>query len=444
MKFCSFEQVIEFFDSFTNLERKTDNYNKRTYRVDRMSYILNIFENPQNSYKTIHVAGSKGKGSTATLIAKGLEALGFKTALYMSPHLIDYRERFTLCGKFFDDSLLIKAANILYEGLQKVTLENEPTTFELYTIFAFILFKEANCEWAVIETGLGGRLDATNVLYPEASVLTPIELEHTEILGNTITEIAIEKSKIIKKNRPCIISKQTKDAKEVFKKEAESQNSDSYFVDDLIKIETSLDKKEKKQFVKLSFNDGTTSELRLNLLGQVQAENSATALLTLKTLGLYKEGITERGLEKASLPGRMEKVLINEKELYLDGAHTPHSLSNLLSTFSQISPSSKNVAIFCCVKGKDYSSLTRLIQNEFKFIIVSKPGEFKKSEPQVIYDLLNTNKSSDQQIYLELDSDKALRLALELCDKDSSILATGSFYLAGKIKESICRLTIGK
>ena len=225
MAFESFDQAIQYMNSFMNLERHTDKYSEKTYRLDRVRRMLELLGNPQNSYKTIHVAGSKGKGSTAAFIANALQALGYKTGLYMSPHVSDYRERFTLCGTFIDDSDLIRTADELKEGIKSV---EDPTTFELYTVFAFLLFKNIGCSWAVIETGMGGRLDATNVLLPQACVLTPIELEHTKILGDTIEKIATEKSKIIKPNTPVFVSLQKDEAMKVFKAEASSCNSNIY------------------------------------------------------------------------------------------------------------------------------------------------------------------------------------------------------------------------
>ena len=217
MEFRTFEQVTAYMESFMNLERRTDRYSNRTYRLDRMQALMEHLGNPQNSYRTIHVAGSKGKGSTASYIAAGLKAAGFVTGLYMSPHVSDYRERFTLAGSFVPDDKLIAAGNELARSLQDFRFhddigDTDPTTFELYTAFAFLLFRNLGCTWAVIETGLGGRLDATNIIQSDASVITPIELEHTEILGGTIALIATEKSKIIKQNRPSFSAFQNEDA----------------------------------------------------------------------------------------------------------------------------------------------------------------------------------------------------------------------------------------
>ncbi|MFA7539910.1 MAG: bifunctional folylpolyglutamate synthase/dihydrofolate synthase, partial [Sphaerochaetaceae bacterium] len=206
MQFTNFDQFCLYMESFANLERKTGDYSPREYRLDRMGKLLTHLGNPERSFKSIHIAGSKGKGSTAIFIAKGLSALGYKTGLYASPHLVDYRERFTLSGTFFSEEALVKSGNSLVEKLEGFSFSDEwgvsePTAFELYTAYAYLLFKENKCSWAVIETGLGGRLDATNTLTPEASVITPIELEHTAILGNTLSLIAYEKGKIIKEGR---------------------------------------------------------------------------------------------------------------------------------------------------------------------------------------------------------------------------------------------------
>ena len=199
MQISSFEDVIRFTEQFTNLEKQTSHYTTRTYRLDRMHDLLAHLGNPERAFKKIHLAGSKGKGSTASYLASALTSMGYKTGLYLSPHLVDYRERFTLSGTFFDDSLLVSTGQELADSIEGFTFRDEwgetnPTTFELFTAYAYLLFKNSGCSWAIIETGLGGRLDATNTIIPEASVLCPIELEHTKILGSTIREIATEKS----------------------------------------------------------------------------------------------------------------------------------------------------------------------------------------------------------------------------------------------------------
>ncbi len=445
MEFTSFEQIVNYMEHFTNLEKKTNLYSVRTYRLDRMQALMQALGNPQNSYKTIHVAGSKGKGSTASYIASGLKAAGYKVGLYMSPHVTDYRERFTLCGQFIQDELLIATGNRLQHMLEGFKFcdqlgENEPTTFELYTAFAFLLFHELGCQWAVIETGLGGRLDATNIIIPQASVLTPIELEHTDILGSSISQIATEKSKIIKPGVPSFTSFQHPDALEVFHNEAHSQHSTLYEFNKEIKtLETSY--KNGKQHVEVVFQDGFETNYNLSMWGCVQAQNSALALLVLRTLGMYKKELTEKAFEENTLPGRLERVNWI-RPLYLDGAHTQNSIGHLLETFNEMYPNVKStgVCIFGSVSGKNHDAMCDEILQNFDKIIVCRPGTFKKSDPQALYDMLckkGLEGLEGKEIYLRCEAKDALKLACKLTRENDPILACGSFYLAGVIKEAI-------
>ena len=219
MDFTDPEEIFLYFESFTNLERSMS-FTEREYRLDRMRYLLDLFGNPQNKLKIIHVAGSKGKGSTAAATASILSSLGYKTGLYTSPHLITYRERITHAGVFIDDRDLIKTGNKIWKILEieNIPFPDPPTTFELLTLYAFLVFSDTACEWAVIETGIGGRLDATNVTVPEASVITPIEMEHADILGDSIEKIASEKCGIIKEGKPVFVSPQKEEPLSVIKK----------------------------------------------------------------------------------------------------------------------------------------------------------------------------------------------------------------------------------
>lgn len=433
MAFESFDQAIQYMNSFMNLERSTDKYSEKTYRLDRVRRMLELLGNPQNSYKTIHVAGSKGKGSTAAFIANALQALGYRTGLYMSPHVSDYRERFTLCGSFIDDSALIKTADELKEGISSV---EDPTTFELYTVFAFLLFKNIGCSWAVIETGMGGRLDATNVLLPQACVLTPVELEHTKILGDTIEKIATEKSKIIKPNTPVFVSLQKDEAMKVFKAESSSCNSNIYTLEnELVFLKTRCT--ETGQSVTLKYSDGYEAKLMLKMSGDAQAYNAALALLLLRKMNLYKEGITEKALEQTKLPGRLEKVEYKNRLFYIDGAHTSNSIAFLMSSWKELTKEKKGLCIFGCVEGKnDFQMLSEIVPN-FDKLIISRPGTFKKSNPSALY---NTAKSiaTKTEVVLKEEAKDAVDYALKNTKEGDSILVCGSFYLAGDIKEVIC------
>jgi dihydrofolate synthase/folylpolyglutamate synthase len=439
MRFNDFDHFCSYMESFTNLERRNSGYTVRLYRLDRMRALLHHIGNPQDEFKSIHIAGSKGKGSTASFLAKGLEAAGFKTGLYTSPHLCDYRERFTLSGTWFTEDQLVGAANELVTRLEGFSFADEwgtaePTAFELYTAFAFLLFSLAGCDWAVIETGLGGRLDATNTIMPVASVITPIELEHTAILGHTITLIASEKAKIIKPGIPVFISRQCDEARSVFIQEAQSQHA--VLTDLTIEVESLAHRTTAEgEQVHVTWKDGSETRLLLSMRGEVQAENSSLALLVLKRLGLYVPQVTELALQEARLPGRMEFICL-DPPIVIDGAHTVESLRHLMSSFMQLYGKKGNTVIYGALEDKDHVHMTHLLLPVFDRIIVSKPGTFKKSDPDSLYTLLQEESKEmvdPPVIILEKDPQKALHMALEQTEKANAILCTGSFYLGGEI-----------
>ncbi len=439
MQFTSFQEVVTYMESFTNLEKQTDHYTTRTYRLDRMHAILAYIGNPERTFKTIHLAGSKGKGSTASYLASGLTSLGYKTGLYVSPHLVDYRERFTQSGTFFPDHLLIEAGNELKKRLEGFIFsdqwgETHPTTFELFTSFAYLLFSLSGCQWAVIETGLGGRLDATNTLVPEACVLCPIEMEHTKILGDTLGKIAYEKSKIIKHKVPVFIGYQEPEVMDIFTQEAQEQESTVTALSDEL-LSHSYRITNNGEVVEYWWRDESHEVLTLSMMGKVQAQNCALALLVLRKLGLFGEQ-TLAALQQNTLPGRFQKIA-EHPDIYLDGAHTAHSLSALLESFASLYPGEDNTIIYGALEDKDHSHMGSLVLNHFSKIIVSRPGTFKKSDITLIDQKLRSLASTRDKVYdirLIEDNQEALEIAMATTASHAAILVCGSFYLAGGVK----------
>lgn len=440
MVISCFSDVVRFMESFTNLEKQTTHYTTRTYRLDRMHSLLAYLGHPELSFKKIHLAGSKGKGSTASYLASALTALGYKTGLYLSPHLVDYRERFSLSGTFFNDDLLVQTGIELQEQLNGFHFsdqwgETDPTTFELYTAYAYLLFKNSGCEWAVIETGLGGRLDATNTIVPEACVLCPIELEHTKILGDTIEKIAAEKSKIIKAGVPVFIGFEEDAAMSVFLAEAQAQKSETHLLCDAIESLSSKTTTE-GELVQYAWKDGRKEQLLLSMRGSVQAQNSALALLVLRTLGLYSEKVLP-AIEKNQIPGRFQQLSVSPC-LYVDGAHTTHSLQALLQSFKSLHGSSdKNTIIYGALEDKDHRHMANLVLDHFQQIIISRPGTYKKSDITGMFALFNTlaeQRSHSYRILLIEDNMEALKAAYKMTADTDAILVCGSFYLAGGVK----------
>ncbi|MCR5732873.1 MAG: bifunctional folylpolyglutamate synthase/dihydrofolate synthase [Sphaerochaetaceae bacterium] len=437
MHFKTFADVAQYLDNFSYKDKSLAPGALRGERLDRMRLILSRLNNPEKSFVSYHLAGSKGKGSTAAFLAAALTSRGEKCGLYLSPHLIDYRERFTLSGKFFPDECYLSAAEKTYllmdgfllpEGLGSVN----PSTFEMYTAYAYMLFKEAGCTSAVIETGLGGRLDATNTLNSRVSIITPIELEHTQILGDTIEKIALEKAKIIKKDQLVFVSRQKEEARRVFEKEAEEQNSKIFFLSDEIEAFSYKEMKD-CSLCSASFKDKSSFTLHLKMRGEVQAENALLAILVLKKLGLLEEKEL-KAIENTTLPGRFEEVDYKNQRFVFDVAHTKRSIENTINTFTSIYGEG-NTLIFSALDGKDVSSMLKLLLPHFSKVIISRPGIFKISYPEKIYALAREI-SPNKDILLIEDANKAVESSINNMNC-KGILVTGSFYLAGAIKEAM-------
>ncbi len=437
------EELFAYFGSFVNFEQK-QKQTIREYRLDRMRQLLEFFDNPQQHLKIIHIAGSKGKGSTAVYIASGLEALGFKTGLYSSPHISDYRERITEAGRFFDNTLYLDVGVRIKQslpGFKRSVLigDAEPTAFELFTLFAFLLFVAAGCSYAVIETGIGGRLDATNVVSPQASVITSIELEHTDILGNTFEQIAGEKAGIIKPGAPVFVSRQREAVLAVIRSRAEKVGSQLfYFPDYPAEFAGTVDAQGTHLFLRWQDSgeapDGASLvELDLAMQGEVQAENAGLALTVLHELlpqccdSLNFEHMLQ-AVANARLPGRMEQCS-SDPPIVLDGAHTPTSVRRTIATFQRIY-GAEAVCIFGSVEGKDTAGMAAAVSESFSDIIISRPGTFKPNSPEQVAEIF---RSAAPQAELHVEATQALRRAMEL-SAGRPILVTGSFYMVAEIR----------
>ncbi len=333
--------------------------------------------------------------------------------------------------------------------------EREATWFELITLFAFLVFRNAKVDYGVFETGMGGRLDATNVLIPEISVITPIELEHTEYLGDTIEKIAGEKAGIIKQGIPLVLGNQVPEARQVFVSRCIEMQTKPYFIDDYLeKMDFSLDLEQGKPVMntKLQFTKETgfsrPLQTKMQLIGEFQCRNAAVAALTIKLLfPEISEETIEKGLAKTSLPGRFE-LLHNEKEIpvVLDGAHTLNSLTFTLNTFYELYGKSSYFPhlLFACAADKKVEEMSDRIlrsQNRFESITLTRPGENKQSnleELSTVFFNTSSDFNADTKpiITVEQDFKKAIKEAITSAKKQGvPLLITGSFYLLAEVKK---------
>lgn len=446
MKLSAF---LEWLNGFLNFEKTQT---KNIFWLDTMRFLCARLGNPQDSVRCIHVAGSKGKGSVCAMCASIIESSGYSCGLYMSPHIEDFRERITTPHGFFDDSIYEIAAEKLYETVCSIKKNELPgkrafTWFELVTAFAFLCFETAKVDFAVYETGLGGRLDSTNVVKPLVSVLMPIELEHTEFLGGSIEKIAAEKAGIIKDGVPAVIARQiTSESEKVFFDSAKSHNSKTVFVERAIK-DFSYSYKEGKMLVSFAtdlFDEGHIS-VSTKLLGAKQAENAATAAIAVKTaIPSLTENHLQKGLAAVYLPARFESIPVPKNYKYvrgiiIDGAHTAASIKYTLSTLKEIFGSGKKFhLLFACAKDKDVKSIAKEVRGAFTNIIVT---ESNTNRAFPAGDLKNIFTESGVNCSFENDLHKALLASLKNASGEEAILLiTGSFYLAADVIRILNRL----
>jgi len=332
--------MLSYADALRSIFRRVDYervnhppYGERVWRLDRVRELLAALGNPQQRYRTVHVAGTKGKGSTTAMIESILRADGYRTGMYTSPHLHTFRERIRVGGDLVSEEDL---AALVQEVSPLLAVRPELTVFEIITALAMLHFAKCGVEHAVVEVGLGGRLDATNVLIPDVSVITSISLDHTKVLGNTIGAIAGEKAGIIKPGVPVVSAPQVSEALSVIKERAGALGSEL--------ILCGRDWKWRFEGADLEGQSLTLcrpghesapehADLRIPLLGEHQLENATAAVAAVEAL--RARGVTispqaiRRGLAEVRWPGRME-VLSRRPLVVLDGAHNPDSIQRLL------------------------------------------------------------------------------------------------------------------
>lgn len=432
-RFSGSEEIFDYYMGFVNVEKGQ----KTEFKLDRMRELCARLGRPEAASPSVHIAGSKGKGSVSTMIARILEAAGHRVGLYTSPHLLRWKERISLAGEEMGEELLVEAAEELRpliegKGPEAFAGGELPTYFELTTLTAFLAFRRAGCDRMVLETGMGGRLDSTNVAPSSASVITPIELEHTEWLGDTIPKIAFEKAGIIKPGKPCFVSPQAPEALEVFKKTCAERGSELFEVQRLARIEE-VEVTRRGTEATISFEGGKPwagrERFRTPLVGAVQAENMALAILAAASLepGLGPE-TARRGLEKALLPARFQ-VLELEPPVVLDGAHTPLSTRLCLESFDRIFPGPAAL-LFACAHDKKHAEMASILRPRFSRVTVTRPGTFKQSYPERVAESFGLAEGGCRLIE---DTGEAVRAArAEAAELGLPLLVAGSFYLCSE------------
>ena len=417
------KRALRYLDQTYKLGRKLG--------LDNINQLLDELGRPDRDLKLIHVAGTNGKGSTCAMIYSMLQEAGYSVGFYSSPHLVHYNERMQVNGQLISDEDLAKTITDVKKAVTAMTSRGliHPTEFEVITAVGLLYFQRMGCEFAVIEVGLGGRLDATNaILNPVISVVTPIGLDHTEFLGNTLTEIAGEKAGIFRNATPAIIAPQPPEAKKAIQQAAKQMHTP------LVQVEVPKDAILSSDLSGSSFiwQDKT---FQLKLIGRYQVENAMTALTvvdTLRHLGLVK--ITDyrmkQGLLHTKWPGRIEKIAAHP-DIYIDGSHNPHGAKTLRSTFLDVCQNQRCIGVLGMKKDKDVAGVLKETGDLFDHIIATEPHTEPKHTAESVAELV---KEAGVAVTVEPDLIQAFEQARTMAAKDDIIIVFGSFYLIGDIR----------
>ena len=432
----TYQEALQYLDSFLNYEKHSSYDYTKSFKLDRMRRLASDLGNPQKYFKSIHIAGTKGKGSTSAITHSILREAGRRAGLYTSPHLASFRERI----KIDEDLISEEDVSRLLGRIKSITDEmadDKPTLFEVYTALSYLYFKEKKVDVAVFEVGLGGRLDATNILEPLVSAITPISYEHTDKLGNTLTQIAIEKAGIIKNDSVCVIAPQEREALDAITRVCDAKRTKAILVGKDIKFEE-LDFTDSVETFAVSglFND--YPRLEMSLLGAHQVANAATAIGAIEALHFsgidVERAAVERGVRLVRWPGRLE-VVSRRPHIILDGAQNRASANALVGAVKRAFRYRRLVLVLGVSKDKDIKGILEELLPAADKIILTKSGiPERAAEPERIKEFIASNY---KDISLTQNSEEAISKARSAAGKDDLILITGSLFVVGEARQII-------
>lgn len=428
-----YNQALDYLYSFVDYSLKhISELARAEFNLDRMFALLEELGNPQSEYPIIHVAGTKGKGSVSALCASGLKAAGHKAGLYTSPHLWDYTERIQIDGEPISHMQLIELVEEINPSVARIP---KLTTFEITTALGFLAFARNGVNAAVIEVGLGGRLDATNVVTPKVSVITSLSYDHMAVLGNTLAQIAGEKAGIIKEGIPVVSAPQTQEALEVLERVAKERNSPLIVVGKDIafdRLSSSLD----GQSVRLSsfhlpHSSATYAiDLTIPLLGEHQIENAAIAYTALKTSGIsISDEAFQHGFAHVNWPARFE-VLRRKPPVVIDSAHNRDSARRLRESLDEYFPDVPVILIFCALEDKDIAGILEELKPRLERVVATRADHPRAPSAEWMAQQVQ---QADIPVEAVAPVTVALERALELADAGKLVLAAGSVAFAGEV-----------
>lgn len=451
-----YEQAIQFLFDRINFERIPAS-SEQDFKLGRMRKLLEFLDHPQARLPTVHIAGTKGKGSTAIMLAEVLSAAGFRTGLYTSPHVEVFEERMQLAGQRPSPEQIVELVarvRVAVEKCESGASPFSPTFFEVTTALAWLFFESQQAEIVLLEVGLGGRLDSTNVCSPVACVLTTISRDHTQLLGSTLTQIAREKAGIVKPQIPVISGVQAPEAQAVISETCQERQSDLWQLGrDFRYVHSPSSAPRTSEILQgnrqscFGVVDVATpieewSAMPLTMAGEHQAHNAAVALATidrLRELGwkIPREA-ARTGLARVRWPMRIE-VVSQQPTVIVDAGHNWESISALGQTLEESFPAtstSRRILVFAATKDKDVLGLVRHLLPHFDSIILTQYLHNPRAVPaESLGKLVHT--ISDVPCHVVPTPTEAWRLASRIATPNDLICVTGSFFIAAEMRELI-------
>ncbi|HEX8341287.1 MAG TPA: folylpolyglutamate synthase/dihydrofolate synthase family protein [Tepidisphaeraceae bacterium] len=431
-------KAVKFLATLADYEKlRIVRYNGDNFDLDRMRALLKKLGNPQDAFRSVHVAGTKGKGSTSTMIASMLQACGYKVGLYTSPHLVDVRERVRINGEMISPTDFAR----LVRTIEPIVAKSKPmpTYFDALTAIAFKHFAEQKVDIAVVETGLGGRLDSTNVLKPEVTAITAISKDHMAQLGNSLERIAEEKAGIFKPGVPAVTCVQDSGVEGVLQRVAQKVGAPLDICGKTIEFSYRFESSRmlgRHNRVCLTTPTSKFEHLAVPLFGEHQAINCGLALCVidkLKTRGIpIDDAKAMEGLSRTTIEGRME-VVRHTPHILVDGAHNAASIDAMMKAIGQHIPYDSMVVIFGCCSDKDVDGMLERITSGADKVIFTKVNSIRSADPNELAARYVELYGKMAQVADTLE--EALSIAYRATTKEDLICITGSFYLVGDAKK---------
>ena len=396
------------------------------FGLDNISWILSLIDNPHNAFKTVHIGGTNGKGSVARMSSAILQEAGYTVGCYTSPHLVSFTERITINDGEISESQTIELTEFIRGRIEAADLSRGFTFFDFTTAMAFEYFRRKKVDLAVIEVGLGGRLDSTNVIRPLVSVITNVDFDHMDYLGGSIHEIAAEKAGILKQGIPCVTGAEG-EALQVIR-EAARLKSSLFVLDEAFRYRKTGDRTMSYDGLENSFSD-----LRVNLVGDHQLSNCALALCALELLSRMGFTVAEETIRRAlagvTWPGRLE--MVHEKPLILlDAAHNPHGAKALASYLKTHHADARKILVFGVMKDKNYTSMLAELTPLADEILLTRPRTDRAALPEELIPFA-------RNATVTATINEALERAQKMAREDDLIVITGSFYTIGEARTLI-------